>query len=731
MLVLAGRTSPFSVGVVSLAMLMLVTAGLGQEREKVAVAEGASADRSGTELTLSRIVLYRSGVGYFQRTGTVQNDAKLSMQFHVDQINDVIKSLQVLDLGGGRVDSVSYPTKDPISRRLGSFALQIGDNPSMPTLLKRLRGSVVRLVTADAPIEGTILSVEVTEVPSWGPQGGYPVTLDTAVVNLLTSAGIRGVAVPSIRSLDILDEQLSADLKRALSAMAESRAERTKTLDITLSGPGQRRVAVGYVHETPVWKTSYRMILPEGEARADGLTTGQVQGWAIVENTTDQDWTNVRLALVSGRPVSFQMDLYEPLYMQRPAVAVPTIPGVQPRVFELAAREDEEHDPMDSRYQSQGSPFRNAGSMSESDEPKTGGESESAPTEAGLSDTVGSKGFAVTAKDLSDYAAKAQTTAGEVGETFQFEMNTPVTIERQRSAMIPFLTTTVDARRVSIYNVSDRADHPMRGVEVRISSDLPLLPGPMSVFDGASYAGDAQIGQIAPGDKRLLAYAVDLDVAVTVRSEGDRTIRQLKIARGVFQQSVVSVSELTYTFDNKDVKRSRTIITEHPRLDGWELKVPAKADEQAQTLYRFAVDAPAGKSASLTVRQERTELQTFGIFDLSPETVVQYQKEGKVSAAVVALFEELGRLRSEVASQERVIAQIDQEVELLRKDQTRVSGMLASLDRNTDTYRNLLTKLNRQEAEIDSKASTRAGEEAKLKMMRTTLEAAVANAAAE
>ncbi len=739
---LMSRKSLLVLSLVAGTILSTAAVGSGQVRGDAPAAKGpGTAGEVAAGLNLSRVVLYRSGVGYFQRTGTVSNDAKLSMPFDVSQINDVIKSLQVLDLDGGRVDSVSYPTKDPISRRLGSFALQIGDNPSIPSLLSRLRGSVVTLMTADAPVRGTVLSVETREVPQGGggAGGGAPAVIETAVVNILTDKGIRSVQVPTITSFEIEDKSLAADLNRALSALAESRAERTKTLDITLSGQGQRRVAVGYVHETPVWKTSYRMILPESDAKAGGAATGVMQGWAIVENTTDQDWTGVRLALVSGRPVSFQMDLYEPLYMGRPMVAVPTIPGVSPRVFDLAVNnmEAELAPNGDPRAGTTGSPFPNtpAALPLPADGSKLMARRAGMPGTAGAGgggelgrDRAGYAGFDVRAQNMSDYAPKAQATAGEVGETFQFEMNTPVTIERQRSAMIPFLTTNVDARRVSIFNQNDRADHPMRGVEVRNTSEMQLLPGPMSVFDGASYAGDAQIGQIAPGDKRLLAYAVDLDVAVTVRNGGDRTVRQLKIVNGMFQQSVVSLSDVAYTFENKDLKRSRTIIAEHPRIDGWELKAPAKADEQTQTLYRFVLEVAAGKSAGLTVRQERTEMESLGIFDFSREAILGYQKDGKVSAAVVALFEELGRLRAAVEAQERVITQIDQEVEKLRKDQTRVSGMLGSLDRNTDTYRNLLNKMNRQEADIDAMVTQRAAEQKKLDEARKTLENAVRTA---
>src|SRR5207244_11454640 len=115
-------------------------------------------------------------------------------------------------------------------------------------------------------------------------------------------------------------------------------------VDVNLQGQGARDIVIAYVQEAPVWKTSYRLVLPDAPKDKDGKPAPKkgegstpdrftIQGWAIVENTTDDDWKNVTLSLVSGRPVSFRMDLYEPLYVFRPEVPVPTGPGVMPRQY--------------------------------------------------------------------------------------------------------------------------------------------------------------------------------------------------------------------------------------------------------------------------------------------------------------------------------------------------------------------------------------------------------------
>lgn len=713
--------------------------------DKVSAADKVPAAKADI-VPITRITLYRSGVGYFMRQGTISDNAQISLKFDAAQINDVLKSLQVLDFGG-RVASVSYPSKDPLSRRLNSFSLNIGDNPSLPVLLERLRGSAVTLTTVEGSVTGSVLSVETREIPQ--ASGEKPVIVKTSVVNLVTAAGIKAVPVPTITNFVIADKALAEELNRALTALAESRAERTKQVDVSLAGTGARQLAMAYVHETPVWKTSYRLVLPEADAKPDAKADakkpagqGVLQGWAIVENTTDQDWSNVKLSLVSGRPVSFKMDLYEPLYVYRPEVAVPTVPGVMPRTYEGGAvKPGEPASPMPAGRTagSSGSPMRQVRvEEGKADKSKNmaptaarmrgggdGGEAESNTTFGGLLDAPPS------ASDMVDYAARPGAKAGEVGEVFQFELENPVTIERQRSAMIPILTSSVAARRVSIYNQSDRADHPMRGVEITNSTDLQLLPGPLSVMDSNAYAGDAQINQISPGDKRLLAYAVDLDVAVTTEPVNVTNLVKIKIVQGSIVQTSSNAYGTKYTFANKDIKRPRTIVLEHPKLEGFTLKGETKPVEQTQGLYRFDVAVETAKQSTIEVVQERVYQQTIGIFNYDYDTLVKFQQAGKLSPQVLSSMQAIFQKQAAVNEAERKIGQFEQQIATLRADQTRISQNMATLDRQTKMYGNFLAKLDTQEKEIDKLTALLESTRIQLDTYRKDLDTTVANLSVE
>lgn len=671
----------------------------------------AQAAQATTQLPITRVQLYRSGVGYFERQGQVTGDAALQITFAQDEINDVIKSLRVLDFGGGRTGSVSYPINLPLERRLASFGLAIGDNPSVADLLTRLRGTPVRVRAVDRALEGKVLSVESRPVSVGTGDGGV-----TAVpfLNLVTGTGIRSVQVAQIDDLEILDPQIAQEMGLALEALAGARRDRDKPVRISLSGDGARRVAVSYVHEAPVWKTTYRLSLPES-VQGPAL----VQGWAVVENPTDQDWRDVRLALVSGRPVSFTMDLYQPLYATRPNLPVPTIAGVLPRIYDLARTVQSLNDVREF----------NAAGLATKVAPATPASRATAGRATERFGRAESEADAppLTGDDLVSYAIRAAAQAVERGEVFQFEMPTPVTIERQRSAMIPFLDAPVEAQRVSIYTASEGSEHPARGVRITNTGPLPLLPGPVSVSDGPAYAGDAQIGHISPGDTRLLAYAVDQDLTVERTSQDATNVTSVKLARGALVVTRKSESSSKYVFTNRDRARGRSIVVEHPRRDGWTIAGGATVPvEVTPEVYRFALSADAAGGVELTVKTEQIQSQSATVGEYNDRALVRWQRQGVLSERVLAAVRDAQARQGAVAQAERALGQTRERLAAVRSEQTRISQNLAPLDRTTEAYKNLVGKLNRQETEIDELTGLESSQAQALEAARAALEAYLA-----
>ncbi len=652
----------------------------------------AAAQALQADLPITQVLLYRSGVAAFQRDGRVDGNARLSLKFEVSQINDILKSLQVLDKGG-RVESVTYSSKDPLARRLGSFGVPIGDDPSLAVLLSRLRGSVVRVSLPEGEITGTVLGVETRQVST--TKDAPPVS--RAFVNLVTSKGIRSIDSTLATSFQLEDATLAAELNKALAAVAESRSERSKTVDVAVAGNGTRDVIIRYIHETPVWKTSYRLLLPEGnEAKPPASDQFNLQGWAIVENTTDSDWRDVALSLVAGRPVSFTMDLSEPLYVFRPNLPVPTVPGVLARAYEeamapvrqLASGGAGQQTAVGEAWRKEAAEKRFARSAAATPMPAR-------PADATTFIDINENGRPiVSADDLLNYSPSAASRGTELGESFFYKVSTPITIERQRSAMIPFLTSPVGGRRVSIYNRIDRPEHPMRGVEITNSSDLQLLPGPIAVYDGTIFAGDATISHLAPGAKRLLAYAVDLDLKTIATPEATDEITKVRIVDGAFEVTNLNRMKMLYRFDNNDKKRARTVIVEHPKNSPYKLVGDLKPTEDTTSNYRFEVKIDAGKSSELVVNEEWVRSQQVGLSGYAMPDLVRLSKNGKVSGAVLDAVRTWAQKNAAAEEAQRELAQLDERAARSASEQERISQVMQRVPNNSEVYANYMKDLN-------------------------------------
>ncbi|MDQ2798704.1 MAG: DUF4139 domain-containing protein, partial [Armatimonadota bacterium] len=274
-------------------------------------------------LPIRQVTLFTSGVSYIERSGLVNGDAAVPLTFRTAQINDILKSMTLID-STGQVQPATYGAKDPIGRTLQAFAVDVTQNISEAELLNRLRGERVEVsTTARNKITGQIVGVEQkTEMVKDRTQ-----TVD--ILNLLTDNGLQSVRLDETRSLKLLDKRLDREFRDALTTLASGSDEQRRQVTLHFAGTGRRPVRVGYVTEAPLWKISYRLLL--GGANGNKSEKPYLQGWALVENTTDDDWQGIHLSLVSGRPISFIQDLYQPLYLPRPVVEPDIIASPEPQ----------------------------------------------------------------------------------------------------------------------------------------------------------------------------------------------------------------------------------------------------------------------------------------------------------------------------------------------------------------------------------------------------------------
>ena len=622
------------------------------------------------DLPITNVALFSSGVGYFQRTGLVQDTTSIQLSFKPDQINDLLKSMVLLDLDGGNVGAVTYGAKDPVSKTLESFAVNITDNPSLGQLLNRLRGIRVE-IQATTPITGVIVGVETREKLI------KEEVIEYEVLNLLTDSGLRSVQLDEISSIRILDERLDKELKDALAVVAAGLDNQRKPVVVTFTGKGERHVVVGYLNETPVWKTSYRLIFQEGVQ-----DKALLQGWAIVENTSDADWTNIHLSLISGRPISFIEDLYSPLYIPRPVVQPNIFASIKPVQY--------------------GSDLSLKKSLDEAARTSVNGVNRMAtpmaPGPASFSNVPESH-FAAQAARKSVVSAAV---ASDLGEAFQYTIKDPVTLPRQKSALLPIVTGDVDAWRVSIYNANVQAKFPLYGLRLKNTTGLHLMGGPITVYQADTYAGDATFEDLQPGEQRLISYAMDLGV------EGNRTedqqrqeVLSMKIVNGNLSVSRKSQREVNYLFAIKDGK-DRKLVVEHPYIQGWDLVEPVKPDEKTDSLYRFNLAVTAKDGARLKVVEEHVDLQALYLTTLDSPTLVGYMKTGKLSAQVRDALQKLADMQLRLQDTISQRQQHEQEIATISTEQDRLRQNMNTLDHNSDLYKRYVTKLGEQETRIEA-----------------------------
>lgn len=632
-------------------------------------------------LPLTEVTLYSSGLGFFQRTGQVEGRAAVELSFKTDDVNDLLKSMVVQDLDGGRVSTVSYSSRDPLAKTLKSFAIDLASNPGLGGLLGQLRGEDVE-VLRPTPLRGTVVGVE-TKTEPVGERG----TVEREYLVMLTEDGLQSVPLHQVKSVNLMNPRLNTELRQALQALAAGHDTEKKPVTILFEGTGQRRVAVAYVAQTPVWKTSYRLVLDDGGKP-------YFQGWAIVENTSDADWENVRLSLVSGRPISFAMDLYQPLYTARPVVEPELYLSLRPPVHSDAMDRDEAAVALaPNALVEERVATATKGVPVLGDRPALG---------RLFRQEDRSAGYRVNALAGLGEATVRAAEGGAAGELFQYVIQTPVSLARQKSAMLPIISQHLEAEKVSIYNAQVQSKHPLNGLRLKNTSSMHLMQGPITVFDAGAYAGDGRMEDLAAGQDRLISYALDIKTEVEPQvTQQPAELLSVALRKGTLLITRRTAQEKTYAIRNRDQKK-KTVLVEHPFRTDWELVAPKEPSERTRDVYRFAIEAAPGAVQKLVVQEQTRGTEILELASEGLDTIAFYVRAKQVGPRVkealekvVSMRERLDRTAADKARREQRVSEISQEQSRLRENMNRLS-------QTSDLYRRYVTKLDQQETELES-----------------------------
>jgi hypothetical protein len=616
------------------------------------------------DIPIREVVLYKSGVGYFERGGLLRAGESARLDFKASDMNDVLKSLTISEQNGGKVTGLRYDSSEPLDKKLAEFPFKVGGQASLALFLDQMRGAKVELKYGAETISGTVVSGRIVRSDDKQPEREQ-------LVALLDSGELRTLDLAAASSIRFADPKLQVQLRDYLAVVNQSRSTDKRSIYIDSSDAKERQIAAGYMLPTPVWKSSYRLIFNE-------KSEPTLEGWAIVDNTTGEDWTNVRLAVVSGRPVSFISNLYEPKYVARQTVELPEDRAAAPVVYGGAVDEVKAF----------------AG-------PVPAPPPAAAKAQARLGTGSGGGLFVIDGRPSSESLVAVNVAAEDLGDLFEYRFATPVTVKKDESAMFPFLQQPIGARKLLIYSES-YGEHPMNAAELTNSTGKTLDGGPITVFDAASYAGEALVNTLKAGDKRLISYAVDLGTRVTTQFDSSREmVREVHVNRGMLTTRAAIDQTKTYTIRNVDQK-PKTLIIEQAQRPDYKL-LGQKPSETTTNGYRFEVKLSADGTEKFPVAEERVYDTTTAVSSLTPDDLLVYVQNKALSDTGRRQLQQIANAKRQVADFDNQIRQLDANVTTIVSDQNRVRENIRSLNQvsgQQDQVQKYARQLATQESEL-------------------------------
>ena len=638
---------------------------------------GDTSQMLAADLPIKRIVLYKHGIGFFERQGVAGAGEEMRLDFQGSDMNDVLKSLTVSDLAGGRINAIRYDSNETPEQRLSKFPFQLGQTELVSRFLDSLKGSRLEAKLASKTVEGAIVGARATQVGAVHEQ----ITL------LLDDGELANFDLAEVIAMRLLDPKLQEQLKQYLQTLGQTNSREKRSVYIEATGKDARQLRASYIVPAAIWKSSYRLMLNQPESI--------FEGWAIVDNTTDEDWNNVQLSVVSGRPISFISLLDTPRYGQRQVAELPEDRAAGPVVYSgsvdvngsVAAAE---------RRPAAGSAggFGSGGVVGG----VLGGVGPAPPPEPQGRQFVANQ--LVAPKQLPSSIEGA--TGSALGELFEYDFNGPITIKKNQSAMLPFLQAKVAARKLLIYTDHD-GEHPVNAAELTNSTQKTLDGGPITVYDGGAYAGEALVETLKAGDKRLIGYAVDYGTRVTSQyGTGEQNVREVHVKDGILRVKYSQNQTRTYTMRNVDANAKTLIVQQETGQQEFSVISP-KPLERTATAYRFEVKIPANGAQTLKVEQEHTNFTEDAVTNSTPDLLLTIVQNKNLSDAGRAQLKRVADLKSQIVGTDQSIELSKSQLNDLTADQTRLRQNIDSLNRvkgQEEAVRNYSNELGNNEAQF-------------------------------
>jgi hypothetical protein len=631
-----------------------------------------------SQLPVTKVSLYKNGVGFFEHAGRVTGNQSVTIDFTTAQLNDVLQSLTAIDLNGGRIAGAGYNSTTPLEQQLKALPLALGEDPTAVDFYNAIRGARVEVHSGAASITGRLLNIEIATSPDTDKQP----SAEKRSITVIGEAGeIRTLDLTPATEVRLLDTDLHGDVTRYLQLLASTRNQGLRHLNLQDNGTGARELHVSYISEVPIWKSTYRILFTDPKTPT-AHQTATLQGWSVVDNTTGADWINVQLSLIAGAPQSFIQPLSVPYYSRRPEIGLPEEAQLTPQTHESGDELAEATAPAPVA-----APRASAG-MAVAHGVGVGSGAGFGGSVGGLvasKSSYGSVNQTVTVNNaapmmyeqaaLDSVAPNTNTAAFD--DYFAYNLAEPITIRKNESALVPILQTKIDAERVTLWSPENPT--PLRALWITNTSNLTLDRGSFSIVEDGNFGGEGLLDPIHPAEKRLLSYAVDQAVRITPDADrGTSIATSITAAKGVMQLHHTQVAEVTYVVHNAAAD-ARTVVVEHPIHQGYALAKDSKPDETTATLYRYRVATAPGETVRLHVSESRRTADTYQLTNFNDSQLTYILNQTNNDAAIKQALAPILDARRHVADLQSAVDKANMQLTQLRTDEERQRANVTAL----------------------------------------------------
>jgi hypothetical protein len=325
------------------------------------------------------------------------------------------------------------------------------------------------------------------------------------------------------------------------------------------------------------------------------------------------------------------------------------------------------------------------------------------------------------ARAQAESAAQAQA----LGDLFEYKLKEPITIRKNRSALVPIVQSPIVAEKVSVWNERAGLPRPQRALWLSNSSGLTLDGGSFSVMDDETFAGEGIFDPIRPDEKRLVSYATDLALNVSSRNNTERErVSRVRINRGVMIQESEVRERKTYTFRNEDAL-PRTVIVEHPVRAGYQLCSEVQPAETTAAWKRFRVQVEPKQTKSLLVEEARPESTTFSITNITSDQVALFVRDKSIDKTVEDALQKIVAQKAAVADLDSRKTDLDDEPSQIFDDQQRLRENMKSLKGSAEEKKLLeryTQQLDAQESRLEALRKETQQMDAQRQAAQTTLD---------